>query len=452
MKKYIVFLVFCAVIIINAPAAVKSARMPDVPLIESETAVLIDGDTGQILYDKNMNRRMYPASITKVMTALLALENGNLADNIVMSYDAVFSVGRNTSHIALDEGEVITLEQALYGVAVESANDASNGIAELIGGSMDEFAQMMNERAARAGASDTHFTNAHGLPDENHYTTAHDMARIMAEAVKIPDFIKFFSAEYYEMPPTNKQDETRYFWRTGSLITDTYKYDGVIAEKTGWTPDAGYTFAVAAKKDGRTLIVVVMNASSGPSRREDTATLLDYGFNELKTVSIKAAGISLSSYSAGGINAEVRAPGDFTCLIDRSLSEEDIEIEYILYKDANNVLHVKAVFTLKAGIHGNIYRQLGEMELLCIPYDGNPADAALISEDTPDNENESDKNQNPVIAVILTVTCVLAAAYVFLYIRKIIIVRRRRRRRRRRTNYQYGNNGNNGNNRNFPRR
>ena len=249
--------------------------------LKSEAAVLMDGDTGQVLFEKEMHRRMYPASITKIMTALLALERGNLGDTITMSHDAVFSVGRDTSHIALDTGEELTLAQALYALALVSANDAANGIAEHIGGSMENFAAMMNSRAGEAGALDTHFTNAHGLFDENHYTTAYDMARITLAALKLPKFAEIFGALSYEIPPTNKQRETRYFSSANPMLTGEHKYEGVIAGKTGYIDESGRTLMTAAERDGRTLIAVVMKAAGKNDACEDTAALLDYGFAEL---------------------------------------------------------------------------------------------------------------------------------------------------------------------------
>ena len=149
-------------------AAEENLNVNEFPQLQSETAVLMDAETGQILYQKEMNKKMYPASITKIVTGMLALKNAQLTETITMSYDAVFSIDRDSSHIALDVNEQITLEQALYALTIESANDAANGIAELVGGSMEEFVDMMNQTAKDAGAINTNFSNAHGLFDENH--------------------------------------------------------------------------------------------------------------------------------------------------------------------------------------------------------------------------------------------------------------------------------------------
>jgi len=277
-KQFSFFPLFMALVFICSFRPVSAVEADEISL-KSETAVLMDGDTGRIIFEKEMHRRMYPASITKIMTALLALENGKLGDAITMSREAVFSIGRNTSHIALDTDEVLTLEEALYAMALASANDAANGVAEHIGGTIEGFAVMMNGRAREAGALDTSFANAHGLFDENHYTTAYDMARITAEAIKIPAFTKIFSSLIYEMPPTNKQSETRTLRSTNAMMTGKYKYEGVIAGKTGWINQSGNTLVTAARRDGRTLIAVVMRAPAKSEACEDTTVLLDYGFS-----------------------------------------------------------------------------------------------------------------------------------------------------------------------------
>ena len=384
--------------------------------IKSETAVLIDGDTGQVLFEKNMHVKMYPASMTKIMTALIALEQGSLSDIISMSDEAVFSVGRDTSHIALSGGERLTLEQALYAAAIASANDASNGIAELIGGSMPAFAELMTARARELGALNTSFNNAHGLPDDAHYTTAHDMARILSAAIKLPEFNKMFSSLLYEMPPTNLQPETRYFNRRNSLIDGPHKYDGVIAEKTGWTGAAGYTYAAAAKRGERTLVSIIMKSPDAETRWEDTAALLDYGFDNFERVSYTADEISRSNNFIS-----FTAQTGLDLLILKSLGKPDINISYIL--DISNMTG-KAVFKLKEGLGGAMFPELGELELR---VDLEPAAVPAIAEPA---HPEIPAERRPVFLIILysagIIICGLLFLYIFLYIRCRIIRQQRR--------------------------
>lgn len=171
-SRHVAILMACLIMLtpLKVIAAEENLNANEFPQLQSETAVLMDAETGQILYQKEMNKKMYPASITKIVTGMLALKNAQLTETITMSYDAVFSIDRDSSHIALDVNEQITLEQALYALTIESANDAANGIAELVGGSMEEFVDMMNQTAKDAGAINTNFSNAHGLFDENHYS------------------------------------------------------------------------------------------------------------------------------------------------------------------------------------------------------------------------------------------------------------------------------------------
>lgn len=439
--------------------------------IKSEAVVLMDGDTGQVLFEKNMNSRMHPASITKIMTALIALEKGKLNDTVTMSYDAVWSVGRDTSHIALDEGEQITLEQALYALSIESANDAANGIAELIGGSMTDFARQMTIKAKELGALNTNFTNAHGLHDENHYTTAYDMALILSEAVKNPEFTKIFTAVIYDMPPTNKQPEARTFNRKNSLIEGPYKYDGTIAEKTGYTNDAGFTYAAAARRDGRTLVAVVMKSPDQIARWEDTAALFDYGFNEFIPVRYSAAEFAKENYiieNADGsrINADLIPVGDFNRYILKSLNKDDIEITYVFSADTNNSdsdgitgkIEGKAVFSLESGLSAYMFNELGEASLKVYfsdgkasPVSGNISDYG--SQGGQGKNQEDQKTRGPVLSAIFSILSVisiilqiiggLTVIWLILYIRRNIIVNKRRKRR---LNY---NNTNNTMNKNF---
>lgn len=290
MRK-LLSVVLCAVIIALSGLSAFAAEPPQSWNIKSEVAVLINAQNGQVLFNKNKDAKMYPASITKILTGMLALQNGKLEENITISYNAVHSLPRGTSHIALDTGEVITLEQALYGMAIESANDAANGIAEHIGGSTEQFAFLMNDYAAQLGAVNTHFVNPHGLPDPEHYTTAQDMATITAAAIKIPKFSEIFNTRRYEIPPTNIKDETRKFNNANYFLNNQIVYDGVLMSKTGWTDESGHTLVTAVERDGITLIAVVMNSTKKIDPYDDTVALLDYGFSGFANTPVDTQGL-----------------------------------------------------------------------------------------------------------------------------------------------------------------
>ncbi len=287
MKKTAIFLSL-VMLITGFCINVSAAPSDGVGYLVSETAVLIDADTGTVLYDKNMNRKMHPASITKVMTGMLALELCDTDEMMTASYNAVYSLPYNTSHIALEKGEQITLEQGLYALGIESANDAANVIAEHIGGTTEAFATVMTQKARQLGAYNTNFTNPHGLPDDNHYTTAYDMALITAAAIKTEGFNKYFSANRYDIPPTNIRDVQRQFWNANYFLNGYEDCEGILMSKTGWTTEAQHTLVTAAERDGMTLVAVVMYSTGKGSKYDDTLALFDYGFANYQKLKLSA--------------------------------------------------------------------------------------------------------------------------------------------------------------------
>lgn len=251
--------------------------------INADAAILIDGNTGAVLYAKDIEKKEYPASITKIMTTLIALEKGNLSDVVTFSENAVYSIEFGSSHLGLTEGEQLTLEQCLYGIMMASANEISNAVAEHIGGSIEEYVKMMNERAAQLGCTGTHFANVHGLHDENHYVCAKDMALIMQEALKNKKFREIIGTVEYEYPETNKVKEKRYFMNHHKMLyEDGMVYDGCIGGKTGYTDEAYNTLVTAAQRDGQLLIAVVLRVPGLYVSYDDTKVLLDYGFAHFK--------------------------------------------------------------------------------------------------------------------------------------------------------------------------
>lgn len=340
--KYIAILfVLTATLCLHATPALTAAGT--YPELFSEAAVLMDASTGQVLFAKNMHEKQFPASITKIMTGMMALEKGKLTDTLTMSRNAVFSVGRNTSHIALDAGEELSLEQALYALSIDSANDAANGIAEHIGGSLESFARLMDEKAVEIGAQNTRFINAHGLPDSNHYTTAYDMAVIMLHAVKNPKFLEVFSETRYAMTPTNKQPETRYFNSSNPLLNGGIPLAGIMASKSGWTSQARHTLVTAARQGNRELIAVVLNCPDSDAKYEDTIKLLNYGFEDFFAVTFHPDDLEVTI-----ADVIVKPAEKTTRLLHKSLSAAAIKTSHTLLAGTGNELpKVKISFDLK---------------------------------------------------------------------------------------------------------
>lgn len=298
MKKTIILILMILVAINTVPLISYGAENP--PEIIAETAIVIDVKTGQILYDKNMHEQREPASTTKVITALLALENLDLGDVVTIDAETPFTGG---SRIYLLEDEQITVERLMYALLLESANDAAVALAKEIAGSVPAFAEMMNRKAAELGARNTNFVNPHGLHEEGHLSTAYDLAMIAREAMKNEEFRKLVLTYRYEIPATNKQPE-RYMYNTNRLIYDEVtkvvvngerrpaKYEGATGIKTGYTPQAGGCLIAGAVRGDTELISVVMK-STDPGRFADSIALLDYAFENYKSVKAVDSGMIL---------------------------------------------------------------------------------------------------------------------------------------------------------------
>lgn len=285
-KKLIIYLflvLFCTSLVM--PITTCFATADDVN-VNAPVALLMDSATGKIVYEKDAYKRMYPASTTKIMTAILALENCDLNDVAKVSYNAIFTVPVGYSNANLQLDEELTIEQLLYVLLISSANDAANVIAEHIAGSIESFATMMNTKANEIGCKDTHFVNANGVHDENHYSTAYDLALIGKYAMKNEMFRKIVATTRYTLPITNKYDKAdRIFVTTNKLVNSKsgQYYEYATGIKTGYTDAAKNCIVASAKKDGLEFIAVVMNttndASIDTNKFSDCKVLFDYGFN-----------------------------------------------------------------------------------------------------------------------------------------------------------------------------
>ena len=273
--------------LLTSAMLVQLCAAQEPPAVNSETYVVMDVKTGQVLAAKGAHTRMYPASITKVLTCALALEHGSPRDVHTMSYEATHSIEPGSTHIALTEEEQVSVEALLNATMIESANDAANGLAEYTAGSLAAFPDLMNKKAAELGAADTHFVNANGLHDKNHYTSAYDMALITRWALTVDGFRALFGAEEYTIPPTNKQRQPRTFGTHHHMLVESkYYYEGTEGGKLGWTPEARHTLVTLAKRGDMELVCVVMKTKTQYEKYVDAAKLLDYCFEHFSTAAM----------------------------------------------------------------------------------------------------------------------------------------------------------------------
>lgn len=280
MKKEIYMIIFMAVSLITIGCYMYNADHSSIgtasdsdPVISAGQAVLTDGETGKILYEKSADEKAYPASTTKIMTALVTLENLEKYDSPITQTVEVpaEAAGVEGSSLYLAAGEKISMEDLLYGLMLVSGNDAATALACIIGGTQENFVSMMNDKAAELHCSNTHFTNPSGLFDEDHYTTARDMAVIAREAMKDPTFRKIVATKDHKAQRIDSDYLT--FHNKNKTI---FQYNGGTGIKIGYTKASGRTLVASAERNGRSMICVVMSA---PDWFQDAYKLMDYGFD-----------------------------------------------------------------------------------------------------------------------------------------------------------------------------
>ena len=387
---------------------------PDAPETLSPSVILMEESTGTILYEKNMDEAHYPASITKIMTTLLALENGNLSDMVTFSDDAI----NNTegSGIARDYGEQMTLEQCLYGVMLESANECAYAVAEHVGGTVENFVDMMNAKAKELGCTNTHFANPHGLQDENHYTTAHDMALIAQAAYQNETFRIIIGTKMYTIPPTNKHAEETVLRNHHDMLCTyhnanrKYLYPYCVGGKTGYTATANSTLVTYAEKDGMTLICVVMNTQS-PNQFIDTVNLFDYAFDNFQVLNVAendtdySAETTVDNGNLDNIAPFVELDKDAVIVLPKTAEFSDTSSS-VEYNDSDPEIAGSITYTY-AG------RNVGKADIKTtgVVVEG----YAFDNESTEEEEQEavSTVQVKPIVVVLLIVAVILLGVLLF---------------------------------------
>lgn len=397
---------------VRDPLTNHLTNWPQMSEINEDSAILMDADNGAILYSLDRDVQRIPASITKIMTCLLVIENTQMDEVVTMTEAGMAEAYGGSSNISPILGEQFTVEQCLYMLMLKSANDIAAQLAEYVGGSVEAFVQMMNDRCAIIGTTGTHFNNPNGLPGDNHYTTAMDMALIMQECLKNETFRQIISTPTYTVPPTNLTPTERTYENHCKLIIESdteHYYPYCIGGKTGYTDLAWRTFVTAAEKDGRTLICVTLH---GPDKSDfiDHKNLFEYGFNNFYTDPCEMEAEKGWEIS-GGVTVPVGFDVSTLARQETTLSDGSIRIDY-KYEDnpVGYVLKTKAVEQKAVETETSSVTQTTEQTDISSPE-------AVSGTKTPTDINEvhrSDGHTLTVLIVILLVLVVLLAAVLYM--------------------------------------
>lgn len=342
IKRFLAVMLCAVFLVTGTPlTAYADVLWPEEISIAAESGIVIDANSKTILWGKNIHDPHYPASITKIMTALLTIENCELDEIVTFSHNAVYNVEAGSSNAGIEEGDQLSVKDCLYALLLKSANEAANALAEHIAGSTEAFAEMMNERAKELGCVDTHFANPSGLNDPEHYTSAYDMALISSAAFANPVFEEIDSSTYYKLPPNSINPDGLAIYPGHRMMRKStgYYYPGIIGGKTGYTSLAGNTLVTCAERDGMKLIAVILQGST-PQYWTDTKNLLDFGFENFITQEVSsldtqysqaASDLTFDGLSLGKPDALVlNSRSVITIPADGSFSDVTSQISYEL--------------------------------------------------------------------------------------------------------------------------
>lgn len=299
MKISKIAIIFSIVLAILLP--VSNAATPD---ITATSAIVIDCTDGKILYEKNINEKLYPTSLTKILTAILVVENCSLEDNVTVSQSAISNVQSGYLTANIKPGEVFTVEQLLNLLFISSYSDVANVLAEHVSGSIEEFSQLMNQKAKQIGCKNSNFVNCNGEHDTEHYSTAYDLGIIAKYAMQYETLRNIASKKECELPATDiYTNSDRKYYTTNEMLkssTNNY-YKGAKGIKTGFTTPAGYCLAVYTDKNDMPLVSIVLKSTTGNSRYEDSKAILDYAYdnNLLRTIATQGTNIQTINVKGG---------------------------------------------------------------------------------------------------------------------------------------------------------
>ena len=373
--------------------------------LNAEAGIVVDVETGAILFEKNGGVREYPASITKVMTALVVLEHASLEEEVTFSHDAVYNVDKGSSNAQIEEGDVLTVNDCLHALLLKSANEAANALAEHVAGSREAFSEMMNEKAKELGCTGTHFQNPSGLQNEEHYTTARDMALIGIAAFQNKDFLAIENNLSHTLANLKRLPEGNTIYMEHKMLLPNTKYydKRVVAGKTGYTQIAGNTLITLAESEGRKVVAVVLK-DKNPFHYTDTKALLDLAFSETEIQNLGEHNTALETLRQGLITEgkiteenKIHFLDTVKISLPKGASQDGIQYEYSEGKEGDPVSAIgKVIISLEGRVLGS-------------GYIGKEQNIQLIL------ENQETKKKVAVAAVTVSGVTVLAGFAFFLF-------------------------------------
>ncbi|WP_291629420.1 D-alanyl-D-alanine carboxypeptidase family protein [Clostridium sp.] len=398
----------------------SKVKASELPPIYSEGAVLMDGRTGKILYSKNEHTQYEPASTTKVMTALVVLENVKLTDKVTVGENPPLVDG---SAIGIQKGEIYTVEELMLGLLLESGNDCAEALAEYVAGSNAEFAKLMNAKAKELGALNTNFMNPSGLHEDGHVTTAYDLALIMKAAAHNEDFVRIAKTESYKYVNQPFSDGSEKWATNRNQLFNEYSpyfYSNTYCGKNGYTPEANHSYTAAAVKGDQMLIGAFVNATDKDSFYTNIGPLFDYGFDNFETIKLISANETLDTYKINdAITLPLLAKNDFYYTKAKSEEAPKYSIEYDKSDISKQDIKLNDIlFKAKINIDGKTVSTIDLISGANREYNSKIKLKETISEFTK-------KPSNIIYTVILIFICL-----VFLRLTFLSIKRRRVRRKR----------------------
>ncbi|MBR6402916.1 MAG: D-alanyl-D-alanine carboxypeptidase [Eubacterium sp.] len=416
----------------NASATDADYLPSDAPSIKSSAAIVMDIDTGDVLYEKNAHQQLYPAQITKILTCLLALEKGNVNDSITISDSVMSQFDPNTSFVGLEAGETVSLNDLIYGMILSSGDECALSIAEYLGGSTEDFASLMNKKASQLGCMDSNFIDPNGNHYSDHYSSCYDMALIGKAAYQFPEFKKIISSQYYCIPKTNKSKE-RGLWQDNRLIyveNGKFYYEFSTGGKAGYTDEAEGTLISFAERDGRRLCCVVMKCDPSTDTYLDTIKLYNFCYTKYKLCKpliefeinqINADNSTMLADYYNDLNHSLPkyyVNQSYSFYIRSFISDNDIEKKVELFDKAvdNKVGKIQFIY------EGQI---LGEADInIDMPYvNASSTDSIKTKQKSPEKESKILLYTKRIIVVLLILIILVLTTLVVLKIRKILQIK-----------------------------